>query len=432
MIHNAKELIDNIFGKKVILYGAGGVSNAILSYLEECYTTENIIFLATTEKNKEKCVQGIEVREIKKLLEYRDFLIIIATTEKYSKQIKKQLEILSFNKIKELEDTFCGWLLNRKVPQVEQKSERILWSNALEREIVRENWGRTTQKQDFQHKFIRLIRGLDDESIARIIRILNRQERYLTNDNESLDLFTEEEKVELKLLQQNFYDLIIKLSDNVYAYKNYLLPCLKFSPSVFYYKLGLEKVKTKSTFYGKTIVDVGGYIGDSALILAELEPKQIICFEAVPEHIKLLNDTMKLNNIDNIICENVALGDDNGYVTIHLADSGSTPIYRKGIDFEGEIEVPVITLDEYVELNNIEDIALIKVDIEGGEPAFLRGAKATISKYKPVILLSIYHNAHDFFELKPLIESWNLGYRFKIYKPTDGNITGETILIAEI
>ena len=77
------------------------------------------------------------------------------------------------------------------------------------------------------------------------------------------------------------------------------------------------------------------------------------------------------------------------------------------------------------------EIGLIKVDIEGGEPNFLIGAKKTICEQKPIILLSIYHNAHDFFELKPLLESWNLGYTFAIHKPTYESITGETLLLVE-
>jgi hypothetical protein len=38
----------------------------------------------------------------------------------------------------------------------------------------------------------------------------------------------------------------------------------------------------------------------------------------------------------------------------------------------------------------------------------------------------------DFFNITPLIESWNLGYEFKIWKPLNGKIIGETMLIAEV
>ena len=38
----------------------------------------------------------------------------------------------------------------------------------------------------------------------------------------------------------------------------------------------------------------------------------------------------------------------------------------------------------------------------------------------------------DFFNIKPMIESWDLGYEFKIVKPVDGAIILETMLIAEV
>jgi hypothetical protein len=93
--------------------------------------------------------------------------------------------------------------------------------------------------------------------------------------------------------------------------------------------------------------------------------------------------------------------------------------------------VDVITLDSYVEKHNLE-VGLIKVDIEGFEQKFLQGAKKTISSQKPTLLLSIYHNADDFFHIKTIIESWDLGYKFKIVKPADKSILIDTNLIAEI
>ncbi len=48
------------------------------------------------------------------------------------------------------------------------------------------------------------------------------------------------------------------------------------------------------------------------------------------------------------------------------------------------------------------------------------------------MLISIYHNPDDFFEIKPLIESWNLGYSFKICKPVDKSVSDETALFCEV
>gem|GEM_PF-6245178 len=41
---------------------------------------------------------------------------------------------------------------------------------------------------------------------------------------------------------------------------------------------------------------------------------------------------------------------------------------------------------------------------------------------KPILIVSIYHHAEQFFGIKPLLESWNLGYKFEIYHSEPHNI----------
>ena len=63
----------------------------------------------------------------------------------------------------------------------------------------------------------------------------------------------------------------------------------------------------------------------------------------------------------------------------------------------------------------------------------MKGARKTIEKYRPVLLISMYHNPSDFFEIKPMIDSWNLGYKFSVYKPLGNNtVVAETLLIAQV
>ena len=246
-----------------------------------------------------------------------------------------------------------------------------------------------------------------------------------------LDLFTREEQEELRLLNENFNQEIFKVSEDLFVYRNYLLPINHFEASVFYYRHGLDEVQTLDRVKGKVILDIGGYIGDSVLVLSELGSEVIYSFEADPENFELMQKTIALNGIRNAVPIMCALGDHEGISMFHRGGSSSGAVYREGIEYTDEFEVPLTTLDNYVEEHPME-IGLIKVDIEGGEPYFLKGAKKTICEQRPILLLSIYHNAHDFFELKPLLESWNLGYRFHIHKPTFASTTGETLLIAEI
>jgi hypothetical protein len=69
------------------------------------------------------------------------------------------------------------------------------------------------------------------------------------------------------------------------------------------------------------------------------------------------------------------------------------------------------------------------MDIEGLESAAIHGAAETIKKFKPVLLISIYHTPDDFFSIKPFIEDLNLGYRFLIRKLSPKRLDAETMLI---
>ncbi len=310
--------------------------------------------------------------------------------------------------------------------------EKELWRGTWERDYIKHHWGNVTSQPDFEEKFLNLIKGLDAQSVSIVNQILARQKAILASHKMFLDLYTTDEKQRIREIKENLNDQILQISDDLFAWKNYLLPINHFEASVFYYKHGREAIETLDRVRGKTIMDVGGFIGDSELVFDELAPYKIYTFEASPINFELMKKTLEINGLKNVIAENFALGAEKGECTLSGTGSGTKTVKGKSASGQNEIRVLVMTLDDYVAEHKIENIALIKVDIEGAEPDFLAGAKKTICAQKPILLLSIYHNAHDFFELKPLIESWNLGYKFKIYKPVFHNVCTETLLIAEI
>ena len=246
-----------------------------------------------------------------------------------------------------------------------------------------------------------------------------------------LDLYTQEEQEKLRLLRDSFHSEIIQVSDSLFARRRFLLPIRHFEASVFYYRHGLSHLKTLDTVKGRAVIDAGGFIGDSVLVFQELGASAVYTFEPVPENFALLRRTLELNRITNAVAENIALGAESGTALMSVGGSGSS-IKNGDTARRGEcIEVPVRALDDYAHERSLQ-VGLIKTDLEGAEMDFLKGAKKTICGQKPILLISIYHNPRDFFEIKPLIESWNLGYRFSVYRPPIGSLHGETLLIGEI
>lgn len=267
--------------------------------------------------------------------------------------------------------------------------------------------------------------------MKRVYWLLIEIARWNTFNSGNADVFSDKEKEVVRNINSTFRREIIKLSDNCYAWKDYLLPINHFETSVFYYKNSIEELKNKAYFKDKDIVDVGGFIADSALIFSNYTSKKIYSFEASTLNYSLMLKTIKMNDKENsIIPVNFGLGSSHKKVSIPLQISSGLRT-NEDLNKNNSEVIELIPLDEYVEKNNL-NVGLIKVDIEGAEQDFLKGAEKTIKKYKPSLLISIYHNPSDFFNIKPLIESWNLGYKFKIVKCIDGQISGETLLIAEV
>ena len=282
----------------------------------------------------------------------------------------------------------------------------------------------TISMEDYKN----LISNLDSESIIEISRVLNRL-KLITHDYsyEYKDLFTKEEIETYRKMHENLYDVIQDFGNGMHAYKNYFLPVSHFEHNVFFFNHNMDGINL-DFIKDKDIIDVGAYVGDSALVLSEYTDKNVISFEANPINFGYLQRTLAMNNISNVIPINKGLGAAAGRVKFSNGYSSGSRIVSANDDNLQEAEI--ITLDEYVQQNNVK-CGLIKVDIEGAEPEFLKGAYNTIKEQRPTILLSIYHNANDIKYLKPLVESWNLGYKFRIVSPYNGYVVTETMLICE-
>lgn len=284
---------------------------------------------------------------------------------------------------------------------------------------------------NIEQEIFALINGLDKASKKLVLRqIALSLQAYKENDGR-ITALTQYEINELAKIHTDFLPNIFQLSENLFVYDEYFLPINHFEIGVFWHKHSLLvfEPQTLTKMRQKDFVDVGGFIGDSAIIFErEFCDKNIYTFEATQTNFKLMQQTLRLNNSSRIIPINKGLGAQASTMQINI-NAGASSIV---VSLSGEVEnIQIITLDEFVRENKIE-VGFIKVDIEGFEMEFLKGAKETICTQKPAMLLSIYHQGSDYFGIKPLIESWNLGYTFKICKGVDGSVTAETALFCEV
>ena len=310
---------------------------------------------------------------------------------------------------------------------------RKLYFHPGEREALAKLFSDAMNREDSAQRFSALISGLDNESRNTVSDIIHRM-GMIADGNKSLqDVYTQREQEEFVRMNDEFSSKIVKLNDNLYYYNGYYLPVNQFDSSVFFTRYGIDKLTTLSSVRNKHIIDAGGYVGDTALLFSSYTDKSIHVFEASPSNMDIIRETIRLNHLDNIVPVSKALGEKSGTATFSLGERNScnSLVERPGYNYPNHIEVPVVTLDDYVRENDLE-VGLIKVDIEGGEQLLLRGAVETIRTQHPILLISIYHSANDFFEIKPMIEKMCDKYTFRIIKPANSAIVIETILLAEV
>ena len=269
---------------------------------------------------------------------------------------------------------------------------RKLYFHPGEREALAKLFSDAMNREDSAQRFSALISGLDNESRNTVSDIIHRM-GMIADGNKSLqDVYTQREQEEFVRMNDEFSSKIVKLNDNLYYYNGYYLPVNQFDSSVFFTRYGIDKLTTLDSVRNKHIIDAGGYVGDTALLFSSYTDKSIHVFEASPSNMDIIRETIRLNQLENIVPVSKALGEKSGTATFSLGERNScnSLVERPGYNYPNHIEVSVITLDDYVRENNLE-VGLIKVDIEGGEQLLLKGAVETIRTQHPILLISIYH-----------------------------------------
>ncbi len=176
---------------------------------------------------------------------------------------------------------------------------------------------------------------------------------------------------------------------------------------------------------GGTFIDVGSNMGYFSLLASKVvgENGRILAVEPSSRDFTRLVDNININHIENITPYRLAISDKNGKTKLSVAceersslNTLGTSFGFKGIEKVAVEDVDTTTIDELVKKERITSVDVLKVDIEGSEMVALRGARDTIEKFRPVILLGTNEGALsacgvDIKELKNLLKE----LRYKSY-----------------
>lgn len=137
-------------------------------------------------------------------------------------------------------------------------------------------------------------------------------------------------------------------------------------------------------------IDLGAFNGDTVLeFLKNVSSYKRICAVEpdIKNFAKLKNNTQHIKNIERL---NVCISDNCGEIT--FSKHGG----RNGNADKNGNTVKCMTVDSILGEN---DVTYIKFDVEGLEKEAIDGAKDTIRRCKPKMLVSCYHRSEDIFAI---------------------------------
>ena len=196
-------------------------------------------------------------------------------------------------------------------------------------------------------------------------------------------------------------DLSKKTYLNLIKYKlsgkiEYLLDCEVSDDEPYETFLHLES--------DETFLDLGAYNGDTVadFIGRAKTYKKIIAAEPDYKNFKKLMSYAE--NHSNVKCYNVGISD------LCKTDSFSMFGGRNSVAGKGNTEIKFLNVDE---ISKNEKITYIKMDVEGEEEKAISGAKKTILRDKPKMLVSAYHKTDDLISLPQAV--LNIRNDYKMY-----------------
>ena len=156
-----------------------------------------------------------------------------------------------------------------------------------------------------------------------------------------------------------------------------------------------------------TIIDIGAGLGDFTAYAAQRSPNgRVLAYEPFPESFALLQQNVALNNLKNVEAQPYAIAAQPGSLALNIG-MGEAVQHSTTQAGANAIEVQAIALQQVFDERGLDRCDFLKMDIEGGEYAILRGVDADLLKRVQRLALEYHDNTpagqHD--ELVRLLQS---------------------------
>ncbi len=176
-----------------------------------------------------------------------------------------------------------------------------------------------------------------------------------------------------------YYQLYLEVKDSVLFHRVGENIHCRISDLDFNIPFPLGILELKETFLeeqyksigiaGKNVVDIGAFIGDTAIYFAKQKAAHVYAYEPAPVNFKIATENVKLNHLTSTITlRNQAIASVPKLLTFNYLPEfpGGSTSYFEGFNIKVKtFQVQGVTLEQI--LSEVGQVGLLKIDCEGAE-----------------------------------------------------------------
>lgn len=158
------------------------------------------------------------------------------------------------------------------------------------------------------------------------------------------------------------------------------------------YEFEKQQVFIEIIQHGDVVYDIGAHVGFYTLLSSQLVGSEghVVAFEPFPPNAQFLNRHLSYNRIDNVTVIEKAVSDQQGKLTFETVQGSSMGHLATHTKTASSIMVDVVALDQFIAEAQLPLPNVLKVDIEGAEYDFLRGASQLLSSRAITMFLATH------------------------------------------
>jgi FkbM family methyltransferase len=166
--------------------------------------------------------------------------------------------------------------------------------------------------------------------------------------------------------------------------------------------------------YGEVAIQIGDWVIDAGACegfftyYALKRGANVLVIEPVPVLVEALSRTFEAEiKAGRVQILWGALGDKPGEFGLRIAQD---ELYLSGLEADGDIIVPVYTLDGLLEQEVVPSIDFVKMDIEGHEVAAVQGGINLLRTSSPQLSIAVYHQEENARIIRQYLQEINPMY----------------------